>query len=629
MSLRALLGTAALWLSAAPALAQVVLPGTQPGEIVNWPLLDSGLCGLCHGQYSIEDYEPRETWAGSMMANAARDPLFWAGVDIANQDLPGIGEWCIRCHAPRGWLAGRSSAPDGSALSGSPDAPGGDFEGIDCAFCHRLYEGPTGTPYLENAQYWVDDGTPAQSPPNRGPYTDATFAPHSWQFSAYHRSSALCGVCHNVRNPLVNLLDASGTDTGLSFPEQTTYDEWAQSAFPADGVECQTCHMPPVAGWACSDQFPLRPEVPKHELIGANMWMSTVLKGLYGVPLGRVAHFDRAINLALDNLQNGSATISLDAPLRAAPGDAVPLRVRVTNLTGHKLPTGYPEGRRMWLHVLVEDALGQAVYESGGYDSTTATLLPDASLRVYEAVHGVHGEGAGFHLVLNNRVLKDSRIPPAGFVPDASTAPVGATFETLSDGSLANWDVAWYSAPVPLSAYGPLRVTASLWYQTASREYVEFLRDENVSGPDPFDPDPMATSRGEKMWTHWNTYGQSAPVLMVQASRNVRLDLAPPATAPEPPPRTPRIVSVGTNPFRDRTEITFLVPESAGANLVVFDVSGRRIRTLVDEPLAPGRHSRTWDGRTDSGATAASGSYFVRLDTAGHSPVVERVLLLR
>ncbi|MGQ0720098.1 MAG: FlgD immunoglobulin-like domain containing protein [Candidatus Eiseniibacteriota bacterium] len=629
MSFRGTLCTAALWLSASPAGAQIVLPGTQPGDIVNWPLWDSALCGVCHGQYTVQDYEPWETWAGSMMANAARDPLFWAGVDIANQDSPGVGEWCIRCHAPRGWLAGRSSTPDGSALLGSPDSAGGDFEGIDCALCHRLYEGPTGTPFLQNAQYWVDDGTPSQSPPNRGPYTDATFAPHAWQYSAYHRSSALCGVCHNVRNPLVNLRDASGADTGLPFPEQTTYDEWAQSAFPGDGVECQTCHMPAVAGWACSDQYPLRPEVPKHELIGANVWMSTVLKGLYGASLSREAHFDRAINLALDNLQNRSAALSLDAPLRAAAGGVARLRVRVTNLTGHKLPTGYPEGRQMWLHVRVEDAVGQLVYESGAYDSTTAALIEDADIRVYEAVHGVHGEGAGFHLVRNDRILKDNRIPPAGFVPDASTMPVGATFETLPDGTLANWDFAAYSAPIPPAAYSPLRVTASLWYQTASREYIEFLRDENVSGPDPLDPDPMAPSRGEKMWSHWNNYGKSAPVLMAQAARTVRLDLALPVTAPAPPPHVPRIVSVGTNPFRDRTEITFLVPPASGAVLLVFDVAGRRIRTLADEPLAPGRHSRIWDGRTDAGTMAASGSYFVRLDVAGHSPVVERVLLLR
>ena len=41
------------------------------------------------------------------------------------------------------------------------------------------------------------------------------------------------------------------------------------------------------------------------------------------------------------------------------------LAIKVTNLTGHKLPTGYSEGRRMWLNVQVRDANGGLVFESG------------------------------------------------------------------------------------------------------------------------------------------------------------------------------------------------------------------------------------------------------------------------
>ena len=50
---------------------------------------------------------PYDSWAGSMMANAARDPVFWAGVAIASQDAPTQTELCIRCHSPRGFLEGR------------------------------------------------------------------------------------------------------------------------------------------------------------------------------------------------------------------------------------------------------------------------------------------------------------------------------------------------------------------------------------------------------------------------------------------------------------------------------------------------------------------------------------------
>src|SRR5262245_43191611 len=101
-------------------LLQIFLPGTQPGDIVNWPLHDNLYCVECHGKYSLDHYEPWDTWSGSMMANASRDPLFWAAVDIANQDSPGVGEWCIRCHSPKTWLEGRSSPPDGSGFLGLP-----------------------------------------------------------------------------------------------------------------------------------------------------------------------------------------------------------------------------------------------------------------------------------------------------------------------------------------------------------------------------------------------------------------------------------------------------------------------------------------------------------------------------
>jgi hypothetical protein len=48
---------------------------------------------------------------------SARDPLFRAALAIANQDIEGIGEFCLRCHAPRGWLEGRSRPADGAVLN--------------------------------------------------------------------------------------------------------------------------------------------------------------------------------------------------------------------------------------------------------------------------------------------------------------------------------------------------------------------------------------------------------------------------------------------------------------------------------------------------------------------------------
>ena len=48
--------------------------------------------------------------------------------------------------------------------------------------------------------------------------------------------------------------------------------------------------------------------------------------------------------------------------------------LRITNLTGHKLPTGYPEGRRMWVNVQYLDAEGAVIDEIGAYGETQDTL---------------------------------------------------------------------------------------------------------------------------------------------------------------------------------------------------------------------------------------------------------------
>lgn len=564
-----------------------------------------------------------------MMANAARDPLFWAAVDIANQDSPGIGEWCIRCHSPKAWIEGRSEAPDGSAFLGAIDEPGGDFDGVDCQFCHRLYEGPTGTPFTQNAQFWIDDAAGPTPPPHRGPY-DETKAPHPWLYSEYHLSSTLCAVCHNVKNPRVNLLDENGVDTGLFFPEQSTYDEWEQSAWGRGGVQCQACHMPITSGYACTDFFTPR-DLGTHVFTGANAWMTRVLGGLYGASLEREEAYARSEVLALDALQNQSANLMLQSPSRMNSGEDVSILVRVVNLTGHKLPTGYPEGRRIWIHLVVSDAYRQTLYESGRYDFGSAELSNDPAPRVYEALHGIHGGGPGFHLALNDRVFKDTRIPPAGFIPSIETEPVGITFETLGDGTLANYDEAEYVVSIPRGTPSPVTIRASLYYQTGPKEYFEFLRDENVSGPDPHDPDPFAPNRGEKMYALWDANDRCPPILMKSATRRIALDGPPLLSGLAPDdPITPVVTGVGPNPFRESTWIELALPQSApDARIQVVDLSGRRLRTIRGTSSELGRMRAIWDGRDESGRAAASGAYFFRVDVSGFAPQVRRVILLR
>src|SRR4051812_9701964 len=110
--------TLSLVLASGAALAGINdLKGTKPGDLVSGgKFLNADGCSQCHGGGWMGDktYLPSDTWAGTMMANAARDPVFFAALAVANQDAPGVGTFCIRCHTPIGFVRGHATPPDGS-----------------------------------------------------------------------------------------------------------------------------------------------------------------------------------------------------------------------------------------------------------------------------------------------------------------------------------------------------------------------------------------------------------------------------------------------------------------------------------------------------------------------------------
>ncbi len=538
--------------------------GTQPP--LSFDMEPPVNCSLCHGDFdALSNHEPHPTWAGSMMANATRDPLFWAALDVANNDLPGAGDFCLRCHAPAAWLDGRFEPPastDGCDLNGNLDQVNDDFSGVSCHLCHRMQVNDNPPPgednvYFENGKYWIDDGDctdPGSGPCRRGPYDytgpDGGQPPsHEWAFSNYHVDSDICGNCHNVSSPALNLIDENGDDTGIAFPIERTFKEWQQSDFAPGGSSeqtCQGCHMPDAEGdpiYACLQEENNRAgELAVHRLAGGNTWIPRVLQAEYPA-LGRPDEFDATIAWAQDLLQNRSATVEVERLGGSASAGALAADVRITNLTGHKLPTGYPEGRRMWLQLTARDALGDLVFESGAYDAATGELTEDAQVKIYRVEPGIWdrngtgecdiADGAGnplFHFVLNDCFVVDSRIPPLGFTggADLETRPVGYAYPETSPGSgiLVNYDVTRYDIPVPEDAPDPITVEATLFFQIASKEYVEFLRDQAVDNSFPDDCLPRTTgtptaSRGELLYDMWALYDRSPPVDMGSASQQI------------------------------------------------------------------------------------------------------------
>lgn len=547
-----------------------------------------------------------------MMAHATRDPLFWAALDVANADMPGVGDYCLRCHTPSGWLAGRVrktaeggliSGENGCSLTGdhtSFENADNDYAGLTCHFCHRLTEtGPSGeTAPLENGNFWIDDALNCETPDGqyggpcrKGPYNyepgDPRTPPHGWEYSAHLDNGDVCGTCHNVSTPftsagpLKTLILEDGSDSGIPMPIERTFTEWQSSDFKAivfrdgmgdaidsvpalaRGATCQDCHMASTEdpeAQACMNTEPgSRAEnLPVHEFVGANTWIPAIIRGEYGPGLNtwddRISDLTRTIDRARVMLTQRSAQIEVSMLPSVAGSNELTAAVKVVNLTGHKLPTGYVEGRRMWLHVVARDAGNNVIWENGSWDPATGALAQDAQTKIYESKKGIwnstsktcvteDAQGrAQFHFVLNDCVAKDNRIPPLGFTggTNLETRAVGYSYPETQPGSgrQVNFDVSNYTIPLAEGFSGEISVTATLKFQISSDDYIKFLKNQSdergfqaentlcVGGPNrPFDVGPQGKSRGQYVFDLWNDpkYGRSPPETMVSASASTAI----------------------------------------------------------------------------------------------------------
>lgn len=88
------------------------------------------------------------------------------------------------------------------------------------------------------------------------------------------------------------------------------------------------------------------------------------------------------------------------------------------------------------------------------------------------------------------------------------------------------------------------------------------------------------------------------------------------------------LLGAAPNPFNPETMISFALPRPERVRLTVYDLSGRTVRVLVDEPRPAGTHAVRWDGKGDGGRLAASGVYVCRME-AGTFRAASRVALVK
>ncbi len=220
-----------------------------------------------------------------------------------------------------------------------------------------------------------------------------------------------------------------------------------------------------------------------------------------GDPDVNPAHIAAGRAKALSMLQR-AATVELSR----AGGNVV---ARVINQSGHKLPTGHIEGRRVWLNLSFYDINDNLLLERGHYDTGTAHL-DEATTTVYEMQVALSADaatatglpaGVTTHMALADTIAKDTRIPPRGF-NNTTYANAGAPVVGISYGD----GEYWHEQQVALPA-NTARVVAKLYYQSLTRHYIEALRDGNVTD-----------SWGTTLHSLWQATGRGAPIEMTTAT---------------------------------------------------------------------------------------------------------------
>jgi len=364
------------------------------------------------------------------------------------------------------------------------------------------------------------------------------------------RSSEFCGTCHDLTVPVLN----------HGMPEQRTYTEWKFSEF-GDGdnvgdVRCQDCHMPTMKHEYSDDaQISLNPDpmlagwfpyskdrnsqggTAFHKFAGANRDLPMAMKALYpepdleviGAPTGndprifpgmlstRDPMYDRNQRNSEIMLAEGVSLEIVNGPTSLG-GGRYSVQVKVTNTSGHRIPSGYPDGRRFWVALEVTDGSSNVVYESGFYNNDTATLFTDSSqsgfnralsntidetsnaVMVYERVtctDDLSGRCNPSPNLLNNKILFDNRILPKGF-EYAKLREAGVKFWNYDPATLVpyeeqsrypegqNWDLVTYTFDA--GAATNLKVRAAVYWQTHTREFVEHLREQDTSTVRPQGP---------------------------------------------------------------------------------------------------------------------------------------------
>jgi hypothetical protein len=465
-------------------------------------------CMACHNGLTTpagEDVSIGVSWRASMMAHSSRDPYWQGAVRREAIDHPehaaAIEDECSICHMPMTTYPARAAGALGRVFAHLPAGHRGSdplaADGVSCTVCHQITQERLGSPESFTGGYVLNVAEPGRPQPMFGPFDVDEGRTHVMRSatgltpteSPHVRQSELCATCHTL---FTQPLDAQGRPVGR-LPEQVPYLEWRHSAY-RDERSCQDCHMPVVAEPTAIASVVGEPRegLSRHTFLGGNVFMLRMLNR-YRNALGVTApshELEAAAAATARQLQADTATVQIADAGRTGPNAT--FTVVVSNLTGHKLPTGYPS-RRAWLHVTARDASGRVLFESGAVAPTGAIAENDNDddatrfephyeeihaadqVQIYESimvdVRGTPTTG----LLLGTRYVKDNRLLPRGF--EKSTAPADVAVQgaaTVDADYRAGGDRVRYAIDVA-KAQGPVTIEVEIRFQTISFRWARNL----------------------------------------------------------------------------------------------------------------------------------------------------------
>ena len=508
---------------------------------------------------------PYGEWSWSMMGLAGRDPIFYAQLESELALYPGraaeIQGLCFRCHGVMGQRQLAIDRPDAVFREdlvygrdrGSPDFRYAALarDGVSCAVCHQIVDDRRPLDDIFTGRFEVSRA--GQFEPGvaniYGPFDRPATHPMLEALglkpvqSDYVRSARLCASCHAIHLPI---FDKDGHQVGSDF-EQATYLEWLNSSFRTElgtgptPKTCQNCHMPdrhagqPLAfrianvldrtypetdgraSLAALD-VPIRDGFRRHTLLGLNQFALEMFRQFDDVLGVRKTDYmsgsDDGLPAAIaesDRLaREETARVELASVERA--GRRLTVRVRVTNLTGHRFPSGVGF-RRAFLELRVVDDRNAVVWGSGrtnglgiivdadgrplpseffevdprtgqqAYQPHHRTITRQDQVQIYqELAKNPEGRFTTSFLALQTTVKDNRLLPrgwtrhgPPGFLPAwaEATAPHGdaAHDPDFTDGS--GLDLVTYEVELP-PGFGTGTVAVAIYYQAIPPAY---LRD--------------------------------------------------------------------------------------------------------------------------------------------------------